>query len=100
MGEIGDFEWDDAKDIANLRKHKIPLRFAVLLFDDPYLLAKPPSLRNGELRFISVGKVEHRVLACVFTFRGPRRRLISLRAARRSERRVYAAQVDQGRDRG
>lgn len=99
MGETDDFEWDDEKDAANLRKHGVPLRLAVLLFDDPYLLESSAGLRNGEPRFISVGKIEDRVLACVFAFRGSRRRLISLRAARRSERRVYAAQVEQGRTR-
>lgn len=46
MGETEDFEWDDGKDEANLKKHRVPLRFAIPLFDDPYLVqlvAKAPS---------------------------------------------------------
>jgi uncharacterized protein len=100
MGETEDFEWDDDKDAANLHKHGLPLRLAVPIFSDPYLLEMAARSERGELRSLCVGKVEERVLTCVFTFRGHRRRLISLRAARRSERRDYLAQVDSRRDQG
>jgi uncharacterized DUF497 family protein len=99
MGETEDFEWDDTKDAFNIAKHGLPLRFAVLLFDDPHLVnLRPRVTESGETRHIAVGKVEGRVFACVYTIRGKRRRLISLRAASRSERRVYDAQVDKGRN--
>lgn len=98
MGETEDFEWDDGKDEANLKKHRVPLRFAIPLFDDPYLVQLVAKAPSEEVRYIAVGDVDGRVLACVFTLRGARKRLISLRAARRSERRVYAAQVEEGRD--
>jgi uncharacterized DUF497 family protein len=75
----------------------VPLRFAIPLFEDPYLVQLVSKARSDEVRYIAVGDVGGRVLACVFTLRGARKRLISLRAARRSERRVYTAQVEKGR---
>lgn len=98
MGETDDFEWDDQKDTANLEKHRVPLRFGVLPFDDPYLVRLVVRPVGDEIRYLAVGRIGERVLACVYTLRGARRRLISLRAARRSERRVYEAQVGEGED--
>jgi uncharacterized DUF497 family protein len=95
MGETDDFEWDDGKDEANLVKHGMPLRFGVLLFDDPYLVLIESTVSKAEPRLIAVGRVGERVLACVYSLRGARKRLISLRVARRSERRVYSRQVEQ-----
>src|SRR5687768_9933241 len=99
MGEVEDFEWDDLKDKANFGKHGVPLRFAVFLFDNPYLVCfVARTAPDDEVRQIAVGRVGGRVLACVYTLRGARKRLISLRAARRSGRRVYAAQIKEGED--
>jgi uncharacterized DUF497 family protein len=99
MGETEDFEWDDAKNIANLEKHGVPLRFAILLFDDPYLVRfAARQIGDEEVRQIAVGRLGKRILACVYALRGARKRLISLRAARRSERRVYAAQIEESED--
>lgn len=94
MGRVNDFEWDDRKDWQNLAKHGVPLRFAVLLFDDPYLLQKSAKSLHGELRHMAIGRIGPNVLSCVFTNLEGRRRLISLRPASRPERRLYVAQMD------
>jgi uncharacterized protein len=99
MGGTENFEWHDGKDASNFAKHGIPLRFGIFLFDDPYLLrAAPRKMSDGELRQIAIGQIGNRVLTCVYTFRGAKRRLISLRIARRSERRVYEGQIHKGTD--
>lgn len=99
MGATDEFEWDDQKDKANLQKHGVPLRFAILLFEGPYLVRSVSGgSADSEPRQIAVGRVGRRVLACVYTLRGARKRLISLRSARRSERRGYAEQLEEGED--
>lgn len=100
MGRTDEFEWDDDKDRLNQSKHGIPLRFAVILFDDPHLVEKAGKTIHGELRFIAIGTLGDRVLSCVYAYaQSGRRRLISLRPASRAERRLYVSQMDQGRDR-
>ena len=99
MGEVDNFEWYDAKDISNERKHGIPLRYAVILFDDPYLCETRAAKAVSEPRFAIVGSLSGRILSCVYTIRGSKRRLISLRPASRRERRVYQAEMDARRDR-
>lgn len=99
MGGIPGFSWSDPKDDQNFRAHHVRLRFGVLVFNDPYLVERPAKTMHGELRFMAIGKVEGRVLSCVWTFEGVTRHLISLRPSSRKERRSYGAQVDSRRDR-
>jgi uncharacterized DUF497 family protein len=54
-----EFEWDDSKAEANLRKHKISFRAASRLFDDPFVLVEQDLSEDyGEERFIAIGMVE------------------------------------------
>ena len=41
-----EFEWDDAKAEANLRKHMISFRAASRVFDDPLVLIEQISART------------------------------------------------------
>ena len=88
--ESDDFEWDDGKAEANLRKHKISFRAASIVFDDPLVLIKQDLAEDyGEDRFVAVGRVEGLLITVVFTERGERVRIISARKANNDERRAY-----------
>jgi uncharacterized DUF497 family protein len=90
MGRFGNCEWDDAKNAANLTKHDLPLIAAVAIFYDPDWVERPSAhLITNERRFVAIGQVRGRLLACVYVWRGEMRRIISLRPASRKERRVY-----------
>ncbi len=86
------WEWDEAKSEVNLERHGVPLSLAPLLFDGP-VVEWEDERGYEEERWIAVGEVGGRVLACVYTWRGERRRAISLRRATRSEAHEYCAGI-------
>ncbi|MGP9822630.1 BrnT family toxin [Salinarimonas sp. NSM] len=82
------FEWDDAKAASNEAKHGVSFDDAIEVFDDPARIEKPDDRkRYGEERLITFGVVDGVPLCVVYTVRGNVRRIISARAASRSERR-------------
>ena len=62
------FEWDDEKDQANLKKHKVSFDEAVTVFTDPFSLTIPdPAHSSSEQRFIDIGSsARGRVLVVVY----------------------------------
>lgn len=85
-----EFDWDPAKAVANLRKHKVPFLMACEVFKDGSRLERPDASSDyEEERWIVLGRVEHTILSVVFTERGERIRLISARRANRNEERTY-----------
>lgn len=91
--ESDEFEWDDGKAEANLRKHKISFREARRVFDDPFaFIEQDLSEDYGEERLVATGRVEGLLLTVVYTERGDRVRIISARKANSDEQRAY----DQG----
>jgi len=91
--ESDEFEWDDAKAEANLRKHKVSFRAASRVFDDPLVVIEQDLSEDyGEDRFLAIGLVADLLMAVAYTERGDRLRIISARKANAHERRTY----DQG----
>lgn len=85
------FEFDPGKNRANRAKHGVDFATAARLWDD-YVFEREDTRRDyGERRFIALGSVEGRVIVVVFTWRGPRRRLISARKANSDEQEIYRA---------
>jgi uncharacterized protein len=86
-----EFEWDEAKDRENLRKHRFGFETAKLVFDDPLsVTVRADSDEGEEERWITVGSIgAHSVVQVVFTWRGAAIRLISARKATTVERRSY-----------
>jgi len=65
------FEWDEAKDRVNQRKHGVSFATAREAFYDPCLVLQRDSLHStpAEERFFCYGKVGSRVLTVRFTVR-------------------------------
>lgn len=94
MHTIGavEFEWDEGKAAANLRKHGVDFADAALVLEDDMALTLRDPDADAEERWVTMGQDPHqRVLAVVFTWRGERIRLISARKATGAERRRYEA---------
>lgn len=78
------FEYDPEKSAKNRDKHGIDFNDAMALWNDP-LLVEVPAKVNDEPRFLALGRIEAKVWAAVFTYRGDRIRIISVRRARKQE---------------
>lgn len=85
-----DFEWDEAKNTANIRKHGIDFADAVLIFDGPVISRIDDRRDYGETRIISYGQIADQIVATVVhTDRNGVMRIISARLASAKERRAY-----------
>ena len=83
------FEWDEAKRLATLEKHGIDFRRAIEVFSGDPVVVK--SVRNDEDRWMAVGMVDGIEIAVIYTIRGDRVRIVTVRRARHGERRAYHA---------
>jgi len=82
------FEYDPAKSASNLSKHGIDFDQAQALWDDPWVL-EAPARTEDEPRFLSIGKIEDKHWAAVWTPRDDAVRIISVRRAREEEISYY-----------
>jgi uncharacterized DUF497 family protein len=84
------FEWDEAKNRGNIRKHSFDFADAPEMFRGP-LLARPDTREDyGEGRWIGIGLLEGRVVVIAFADGGEDViRIISLRKANRDEREAF-----------
>lgn len=85
-----EFEWDEAKEQANLKKHGISFDEAKQIFDGPVLKRVDDRQDYGEVREISVGLLSPDApVIVVHAGRGQKMRLISARKASSRERKVF-----------
>ena len=82
------FEWDENKRKYNLEKHKIDFIDAVAIFDDIDRI-EYEDIKKGETRNQTIGKVNDIVLFLMYTLRGKKKRIISVRRASKNERKAY-----------
>ena len=83
------YEWDQVKALANLRKHGVDFADAVGVFDDPLAFSMPDATPH-ELRHTALGMdFLGRTLIVIYTYRDERIRLVSARRATTAERRTY-----------
>jgi uncharacterized protein len=85
------FEWDEAKEKANLRQHRVSFEEAKTVFGDPLSLTIPdPRHSEVERRYTDIGcSSEGHLLVVTYTERQSTVRLISCRRATQVERRSY-----------
>lgn len=87
------FEWDEAKNRANLKKHGLDFESARLVFSDPLALLLPDPGSNGEERWRIIGRIgEDLVALVVFSIRDDDAevyRIISARRVTAHERKAY-----------
>lgn len=83
-----DFEFDEAKSLANLEKHGIDFETAQALWLDPNR-TETPARPGHEARVLTIGVIEGRHWTAVITYREAAVRIISVRRSRPEEIDVY-----------
>lgn len=83
-----EFEFDPAKSAANKEKHGLDFTEAHEVWADERRVLLPLSFADEE-RFIVVGEVAGKLWSAVFTWRGTKIRIISVRRARDDEKQNY-----------
>ncbi len=86
------FEWDEVKNLSNLKKHGIEFKTAARVFDDPNISLRIDSYQHEE-RWNAIGLAE-RILFVVFLINeNDSIRIISARRATRGEINEYRKNV-------
>jgi uncharacterized DUF497 family protein len=86
-----EFSWDESKREWVLAKRGIDfLRVAFELFDGRPILTVPTP-RDDEDRFLSIGPIEDKFFAVIWTWREATIRIITARRARDAEEKRYRA---------
>ncbi|MGM3307540.1 BrnT family toxin [Anabaena sp. WFMT] len=84
------FEWDEAKNLENIRKHQIDFADVPEMFDSPMLIEEDERFDYGEERWLGIGFLGNGVAVVVWTERqGDVIRIISARRANRYERKKF-----------
>lgn len=52
------FEWDEAKNLSNKRKHGVSFETASRVFADPFALSEQDRIERGEPRWRTIGLIE------------------------------------------
>lgn len=84
------FEWDEAKNLENIRKHKIDFADVPTMFDGSMLIELDNRFDYGEDRWIGIGFLRNGVTVIIWTERqGDVIRIISARRANKYERQQF-----------
>jgi hypothetical protein len=59
------FRWDEAKAVANQRKHRISFETAARVFADPFALSDQDRIEGDEYRWQTIGSIEGVVVLLV-----------------------------------
>jgi uncharacterized DUF497 family protein len=84
------FEWDEAKNLENIRNHKISFTDVPQMFEGSMLIELDARIDYGEDRWIGIGFLQNGVAVIVWTERqNDVIRIISARRANRYERKRF-----------
>jgi uncharacterized DUF497 family protein len=91
------FEWDEAKNRANIQKHGLDFADAEEMFRGALIVDPDTREDYGERRWRGIGSIRGRTAAVVFTEPVPDTlRIISLRRAHYEERKEYEKAIQNG----
>ncbi len=82
-------EYDPEKERINREKHGIGFAGARSIFEDYRIDAEDEREDYGETRYVTLGRIGPQIVVCVWTPRGDKARIISLRKAEKDEREIY-----------
>jgi len=87
MAKTSDFEWDDAKDQSNQRKHDIPFSLAQFAFlDERRVILEDLDHSDSEKRYYCLGKVAGGIMTVRFTYRKTKIRIFGAGYWRKGKR--------------
>jgi uncharacterized DUF497 family protein len=82
------FEHDERRSAANLKKHGIDFKAAQRLWEDSEIL-EIQARSEDEPRFLYIGLIDGKHWSAITTLRAEKLRLISVRRSRQSEVELY-----------
>ncbi len=88
------YEWDETKNQYNQSKHGLSFDDAEIVFVGPCVTFEDNRFDYGEPRFITLGRLEGRVVVVTHTLRGARMRIISMRKGNRREEKDYQERLE------
>ncbi|HET9680226.1 MAG TPA: BrnT family toxin [Gammaproteobacteria bacterium] len=83
------FEWDEFKQLANIRKHGIDFVGCEAIFAGYTVTVEDTRYDYGEQRFITLGLLDGRVVVVIHTETIQVIRIISIRKATKHEETLY-----------
>ncbi|MBN1183200.1 MAG: BrnT family toxin [Bacteroidales bacterium] len=83
------YEWDENKRIANLERHDVDFSEAVKFEWDTAIETIDDRFDYGETRWVTIGFINRKLHVMVYTIRGSKIRIISLRKANSRESNYY-----------
>ena len=87
MTKTSDFEWDDAKDKSNQRKHDIPFSLAQFAFlDERRVILEDLDHSDDEKRYYCLGKGAGGIMTVRFTYRKTKIRIFGAGYWRKGKR--------------
>ena len=84
-----EFEWDEAKQQSNLRKHRLDFADAETVFTGATFTFEDDRFDYSEDRYITLGLLGGMVVVIAHTERGNVIRIISMRKATGNEQKTY-----------
>ena len=87
-------EFDLVKRQATLKHRGLDMADAGEFFEGSTITVTDDRKDYGEARYISVGRIEGRMIVVVWTPRGVVRRIISMRKANDREQEIYSKRLD------
>lgn len=88
------YEWDEDKSEANLSKHGLSFEDSETVFSGECITFEDDRFDYGEQRFITLGKLEGRIVIIAHTPRGENTRIISMRKANAREQKIYKKRLE------
>jgi uncharacterized DUF497 family protein len=89
-----DISYDPKKRAKTLAERGLDFEDAVHVFAGPTIDVLDDRQDYGEVRWVTYGLLENRMVALVWTPRGEGRHIISMRKANEREKKVYEEQLD------
>jgi uncharacterized DUF497 family protein len=87
------FEWDEAKRLFNLRRHGFDFLDAERIFAGKTFSYEDDRFDYGEIRVLTIGILDGRVVAVTHTETDEVTRIISIRKALKNEEESYFTEV-------
>lgn len=87
------FEWDEAKRLSNINRHKIDFIGLEKVFAGETITFLDNRFDYGEIRFLTFGLLNQRVVAIAHTETNEGIRVISVRKASKNEENIYFKEI-------
>jgi hypothetical protein len=87
------FEWDEAKRLANIKKHGIDFVDVPPMFDSDVFTIEDQRFEYDEVRYITFGLLKFRVIVVAHTDEDDVIRIISARKATKNEEKHYFQEI-------